>query len=237
MHPILLKCGPLAIYSYGVMVALGFGIASTLIYRRASELNVDKGIVLDLLIVILISGIIGGRLFFVLLNLGYYARQPLEIFMLWKGGLAWFGGFFAALAATVVCSRMRGLDFWLVADLAAPYAALGQAFGRVGCYLNGCCYGIGRHPVQLYSASLLAAIFVVLVMWQKKRRFKGEVFLGYCIVYPFQRFFIEFLRGDNPKALWGLTIFQLISIAVFFCAFLLFSLKAREWKKRNSHSR
>jgi len=237
MHPILFKLGPLTIYSYGVMVALGFGIAAMLIYRRAAELNVDKAIVLDLVIVILIYGIIGARLFYVLLNLGYYARRPLEIFMLWKGGLAWFGGFFAALAAAAVCSRMRGLHFWLVADLAAPYAALGQAFGRVGCYLNGCCYGIGAHPLQLYSATLLFAIFVVLMMWQRRARFNGEVLLGYCLLYSFKRFFMEFLRGDNPKVLLGLTIFQLISIAVFSAALVIFILKAREWKKKNSPSR
>ena len=237
MHPILLKFGPLTIYSYGVMVALGFGIGSILVYRRAAEFKVDKGIVLDLFIVILISGIIGARLFYVSLDLGYYARQPLEILNLSKGGLAWFGGFFAALVAAAFCSRKWKLNFWTVADLAAPYVALGQAFGRVGCFLNGCCYGIGRHPVQLYSVAMLFAIFVVLVMWQRRRRFEGEVFLGYSLLYSFKRFFIEFLRGDNPKVLSGLTFFQVISVAVFSAALVIFFIKARSWKKRSSHSK
>jgi len=237
MHPVLLKFGPLTVYSYGVMVAVGFGLATALIYRNAAKSNLDKNEMLDLLIIILIAGVIGARLFYVLLNLGYYASRPLEIPNLSMGGLVWFGGFLAALAAAVLYLKRTGLDFWTVADFVAPYLAIGQAVGRIGCFLNGCCYGTGRHPTQLYSAVLLLAIFAVLRTWQARRHFEGEIFLAYCLLYSVKRFCIEFLRGDNPKVLSGLTLFQVISVVLFSATLVIFFIKARSWKKRSSHSR
>jgi phosphatidylglycerol:prolipoprotein diacylglycerol transferase len=243
MHPILLKLGPFTIYSYGVMVAAGFSLAAFLIYRRAPKFDMDRDKMVDYLILILISGVVGARILYVLLNFGYYRANPIEILNLSGGGLVWYGGFISALLASVWFLKIKNIDFWLVADLIAPYIALGQAFGRIGCYLNGCCYGIlapcnfifgERQPTQIYSAILLVIIFIVLVKWQEGRRFKGEIFLGYCALYSCKRFFIEFLRGDNPKIFSGLTMSQLISAVVFLAVLIVFKLKADEWRKKIS---
>ncbi len=254
MHPILLKIGPFTIYSYGMMVAIGFAAAVFSIYRRAPKFQIDKNKMLDLCIIILVSGIVGARLLYVLLNLPYYAADPIEIFKLSKGGLVWYGGFLSALGAAVLYLRMAKLDFWSVMDLVTPYFALGQAFGRIGCLLNGCCYGLPsdpgcmlavrsvndptpRYPVQIYAAVALFLIFLILRVWQDRKNFTGEIALGYCALYSYKRFLIEFLRADNPRILFGLTMSQLISIAVLFMAIVTFLYKANQWKRKNSHLR
>ena len=243
MHPILLKLGPINIYSYGVMVAVGFSIAAFLVYRRAPKFGMDRDVVIDYLILALASGIAGARIFYVLLNIGYYSARPMEILNLSRGGLVWYGGFAAAILVSIWFTKKKGLCFWSIVDLLAPYIALGQAFGRIGCYLNGCCYGISasdnfifgrRHPTQIYSSILLFIIFAVLIKWQSVKRFKGEIFMGYCILYSCKRFCMEFLRADNPRIFLGLTISQLISAAVLLAALCIFKIKADEWRRKIS---
>ncbi|MFA5142801.1 MAG: prolipoprotein diacylglyceryl transferase [Candidatus Omnitrophota bacterium] len=248
MYPIFLKFGVVTVYSYGVMVAIGFALAAALIYRRAERFGIDKDKAVDLAIIILISGILGARGLYVLLNLPFYLANPVEIVMLSKGGLVWYGGFILSLAAVIIYIRMNSLDIWAVVDLIAPYAALAQSFGRIGCFLNGCCYGIKmnacaplavtfpsgadpRLPVQLISAGLLFLIFLILLVRQAHRRFGGEIFFSYCMLYSLKRFAMEFLRGDNPRVFLGLTMSQLISVLVFIAALILFLHKARLWKK------
>jgi len=174
--------------------------------------------------------------------------------MLSKGGLVWYGGFLSALIAMIVYTRLNKLDFWSVLDLIAPYAALAQGFGRIGCFLNGCCYGIKvapgfplavtfpcdlepRFPAQLVSAGALFLIFAILAIWQKKRRFGGEIFFAYCILYSSKRFLMEFLRGDNPKIFLGLTMSQLISAVIFVASLVIFLYKASLWKNRPTVSK
>ena len=244
MHPVLLKLGPLNVYSYGVMVALGFAVATACIYMRAPRFGIDGNSVVDAMIIMLVSGIIGARALYVFQNLDHYLANPLEIPNLAKGGLIWYGAFLAGLAAAAVYIKKKGMDFWTAVDLAAPYIALGQAIGRIGCFLNGCCYGIetspgttlaeyvARHPVQLYSAASLLAIFVILRIWQDRRRFRGEIFLGYCILYSSKRFLMEFFRGDNPRVILGLTMSQAISIVILAVSVAVFAFLAVSWKKR-----
>lgn len=234
MHPILLKLGPVTVYSYGAFVALGFAVAAFLIYRRAASFGIDKDNIVDLLILMLVTGIVGARLLYVFLNLGYYRANPYEVVDLSRGGLVWYGGFFAAIGSSVIYIKRKSMGFWNVMDLVTPYIALAQAFGRVGCFFNGCCYGIKDIPVQLYSALILIIIFVLLVLWQDRRRFAGEIALGYCMLYSLKRFGIEFLRGDNPGIFFGLTISQVLSLVVIIAAVLIFIKKASKWKENGT---
>ncbi|MDD5137184.1 MAG: prolipoprotein diacylglyceryl transferase, partial [Candidatus Omnitrophica bacterium] len=188
------------------------------------------------------------RLLYVALNASFYLANPVEIVLLSKGGLIWYGGFILALAVVIIYVYLNNLDLWSVIDLIVPYVALAQAFGRIGCFLNGCCYGLkvapdfpfavtfpceadARLPAQLISAGILFLIFIVLIKWQDRRRFGGEIFFAYCILYSLKRFIMEFLRGDNPRILAGLTMSQLISIFIFIAALMLFLYKRRLWKK------
>lgn len=243
MFPILFKAGPFCVYSYGMMVAIGFCVVTFLVYHRAAIFGVDKDKMVDYLILILVTGIIGARILYVIINIGYYLKNPIEIFYLSRGGLVWYGGFIAAFMASSWFVRLKRMDLWDVADLMAPYLALGQAFGRIGCYLNGCCFGIAapanfifgdRHPTQVYAAILLLVIFAYLFRMQERRRFAGEIFMAYCMLYPVKRFIIEFLRGDNPKIFLGLTISQLISLAIFTAAVFIYKNKADKWRSAAS---
>lgn len=254
MHPILIKVGPFAVYSYGVMVAIGFAAAAFLVYRRSSKFGLDRNRMVNLLAILLLSGIFGARTLYIFLNLSFYQANPLEIIMLSNGGLVWYGGFAAALITLIFYLWVNKISFWQAADLIVPYVALAQGFGRIGCFLNGCCYGIAvkaltpfavtfpfdetsRLPSQLISGALLFLIFIILRVWQDRRRFGGEIFLGYCMLYSFKRFIVEFLRSDSPRILFGLTISQILSIAVFIIAAALFLKKAGGWKKRLSVSK
>ena len=239
MHPILLKVNSLNVYSYGFMVALGFAVAVFLMCASAGKFNLNKDRVIDLSILVLVAGVIGARLLYIILNLKYYIANPLEIPQLSKGGLVWYGGFLAAIAAMIIYVRRKGLGFLAVADFFVPYLALAQAFGRIGCFLNGCCYGIeappgyplavifpqdfcSRHPTQIYAALALILMYIILRLWQEKPHFTGEIFLAYCMLYSVKRFLIEFLRGDNPRVVLGLTLSQATSTAVFFVSLFVF---------------
>jgi len=237
MHPILLKLGPFTIYSYGVMVAIGFGVATFLARARASKLNIDPDKIIDVAILLIVFGIIGARLLYVLLNLSFYVANPIDIIKLSNGGLVWYGGFISAVLAGTVYVKKTRLNFWAVADLFVPYVALAQAFGRIGCFLNGCCYGKDGIPVQIYSSIALFIIFVILRIWQDNKHFESEIFLGYCVLYSFKRFLMEFLRGDNPRILYGLTMSQIISVFVFLLSAAYLLHRMIQWKKRHSNTR
>lgn len=253
MHPTLFTIGPLTVYSYGVMVAIGFMVATFFIYKAAPLLGFDRSKIVDINIIALISGIVGARILYVVLNLSYYIHNPLELLNISRGGLVWYGGFLAACISIFLYARVSGYNFWSLLDLMVPYVALAQAFGRIGCFLNGCCYGIEssaayplrvlypgeyipRHPTQLYSAVALFLLFIILKVWQDRRRFCGEIFLGYCMLYPAERFAVEFLRGDNPKLGLGLTVSQWISLVILAAAVVIFICRKISWKKGISSS-
>lgn len=252
MHPILIKIGPVTLYSYGLMVALGFGLAVYLAARNAGAFGLKKGDVIDTLLFVLIGGLIGARLLYVLLNIGYFKARPIEIFYLSRGGLVYYGGFISALVAALIYTSRKKIAFWDMMDLLGPYIALGQSVGRIGCFLNGCCYGVEAPedfplgvyfpsktpaplvPTQLYSSLALLAVFFILRAIQKNRRFRAEVFLAYVSIYSFQRFFMEYLRGDNPVITAGLTFSQLTSVAVFFASLAAYVILYTRWKNTRS---
>jgi len=251
MYPTLIKIGHISIYSYGVMVAAGFGISIYLASLRTPLFGVRKDDLLDCALYILIGGLAGARLLYVALNFGYFKARPLEIFYLSQGGLAYYGAFLGGIAAGVIYVLKSGISFWDTADLLAPYIALGQSIGRIGCLLNGCCYGrpvsddfpfkvyfpqdhVARHPTQVYSSLILLALFAVLSMLQERRRFSGEIFLAYVFAYSFQRYFIEFLRGDNPAVVFGMTTSQLMSVLFFALSFFIYRKYLKRWKNTQS---
>lgn len=248
MHPVLFTIGSFAVYSYGVMVALGFAVATFFVWRGAEQFGFDRNKVVDVMIIALVSGIIGARALYVMINLAYYRQNPLEALNLSRGGLVWYGGFIVSFLTLVIYTRRARWDLWKLLDLIAPYIALAQGFGRIGCFLNGCCYGVEaprgnffsvlypgehalRHPSQLYSAVLLFGLFAILKAWQDRRRFAGEIFLGYCMLYATKRFLVEFLRGDNPKLFLGLTMSQEISVVILAASAAFFTYKAAAWRK------
>ncbi len=245
MHPILFKIGNFSIYSYGVMLAVGFLSGTFLAVKEAQRRSIDKELIIDLAFAIIIAGLIGARIFYVISNFSYFRNNPLEIMMLNRGGLVWYGGLIAGTLTLFIFTKIKKVSFLTIADIFAPGLAIGQAFGRIGCFLRGCCYGkptdsiIGVYcseqgaklfPSQIISAIWLVIIFFILKSLSKKKRHPGEIFLAYLILYSLKRFFVEFIRGDSPAVFLGLTSFQLISVLIFVISFSLFLNARRKFK-------
>lgn len=223
MHPVLFKIGPLNLYSYGVMLAAAFFTAVFLARRAAKEARISPDVITDLGLVLLFSGIAGARLLYVILNIQDYVGNPFEILMLSHGGLAFYGGALAAFIAGIVYAKLKGLSIYKLGDLIAPYAALGQAIGRIGCFLNGCCFGKSEHPAQIYSSLALIFIYGFLRLFARLKVKPGVVLVLYGVLYSVKRFFMEFLRDDNIIILFGLTFSQFISVIVFIVCILILS--------------
>jgi len=233
MHPIICTIGPFTLYSYGLMLVIAFIAGSVLAGLQAKKENISPEIIFNLCFVAFISGVIGARLFYIFENLSYYIRNPVEVIMLQKGGLSWFGGLiFGSLCALVYIKRKK-LSVYRILDLIVPYLAFAQAIGRFGCLLNGCCFGktsrfgiyFAVHkavliPTQLYSSLALLLIFLILRFFQARPHKEGQIFFLYLLLYSTKRFVIEFWRADNPVVFTGLTFFQILSIGLFFISCL-----------------
>jgi phosphatidylglycerol:prolipoprotein diacylglycerol transferase len=148
--------------------------------------------------------------------------------MLQHGGLSWFGGLTFSIVCGIVYLKKKRISVYKIFDLIAPFLALTQGLGRIGCLLNGCCFGkvskFGIYfpvhnavliPTQIYSSLALIFIFIILRFIQDKPHQEGTIFFAYLLLYSLKRFFIEFWRADNPSVLFGLTLFQALSIIIF----------------------
>ncbi len=231
MYPIICQMGPFTIYSYGLLLVVAFLVSSTLATFQAKKQKINPDIIFNLSFTVFISGIIGARSLYVIENITYYLRNPLEIIMLQLGGLSWFGGLILGFLSGTVYLKKKKLSIYRILDLMSPFVALGQAIGRIGCLSNGCCFGkiskFGLYfpvhklvliPTQIYSSLALVFIFIILRFLQDRPHKEGEIFFAYLLFYSIKRFFIEFWRADNEIILFGLTLFQLMSIAVFCLA-------------------
>ncbi|MBI3996559.1 MAG: prolipoprotein diacylglyceryl transferase [Candidatus Omnitrophica bacterium] len=243
MHPILLHLGPLTLYSYGAMLVLGFLTTTWLACRfarqvPAASVAITAEQVVDFSCFALLGGIVGGRIFYVILRWEEFARDPLEIVALWHGGLVWYGGFIGGIMAGWLYVRAQRLDFLRVLDQFMPFVALGHAIGRVGCFFNGCCYGktttlwcgvwFPGHeqavlPTQLFEAGGLLVLFLILRRLQSPSNLRspGTVFGAYLIGYGLLRCVIEWFRGDQTVWWMGLTLQQLISACLVVCGLAL----------------
>ncbi|MCM8778325.1 MAG: prolipoprotein diacylglyceryl transferase [Candidatus Omnitrophica bacterium] len=237
MYPILFRIGPISIYSYGLMLVLAFVISTYLAKRKANEVGFSAEAIVNLSTYLLIGGVIGARILYVFLNIDEYKASPLQIFMLQRGGLSFYGGMLGGFLAGILFLKKYKFPFTETADFIIPYVSLGQAIGRVGCFLRGCCYGketlffirikfpdelVYRHPTELYASLLNLFIFIFLIQAYRRRSFSGEIFLFYLILYSAKRFLLDFLRGDLPPIYMGLTVFQIVSIFVFLFSLIVF---------------
>jgi phosphatidylglycerol:prolipoprotein diacylglycerol transferase len=253
--PIALRLGPLAIHWYGLMYVIAFGLFLWLAARRTrmapfAERGWTRRDVEDLLFFGVLGVIIGGRLGYVLFyKPGYYASQPLEALMVWKGGMSFHGGLLGVIGAMVLFARRRARRFFEVADLVAPCVPTGLAAGRLGNFINGELWGreadpslpwamvfpqsgsmVARHPSQLYQAALEGLLLFVLLWWyastpREKPRATGRVSGAFLVGYGVLRFIVEFFREPDrflgPLAL-GLSMGQWLCLPMIaFGAWLM----------------
>jgi phosphatidylglycerol:prolipoprotein diacylglycerol transferase len=252
MHKIAFQFGPLAIHWYGVMVALGFLAGLWTASRRAPRDGIHPERILDLGPWLIVGAIVGSRLLFVISYWDeYFARQPwYEIFMIQRGGLVFYGGLIGAFAGAVIFIRWKKLPFLKVADVTAPSIALGHAFGRIGCLMNGCCYGkptecflaihfpashetggIGVHPTEIYESVLNALLYLGLAWLFRRKKFDGQIFALYLMIYAVLRATVEFFRGDYSSLILGwITPGQVASVVTFVLGVAMWRLASRQAK-------
>ncbi len=244
MHRVLLEIGEFSIYSYGFMIALAVLVSLFLLYRHSRREGYDPEMVLESVLLICISGMVGARLLFVILQWETYSQDLLAVFSMWDGGLSFYGAFALGLVVFLLWCRWRNLSFLLLTDLYAPYVALGYAFGRIGCFLNGCCYGsvtdvpwavvipvvdnFPRHPVQLYAAAGSLIMFLLLRHLYRYKLFPGFNLLNLVMLYGLMRFVVEFFREEEAWVGF-LSMAQVFSGAFFIIAGML-SLGIYYWR-------
>jgi phosphatidylglycerol:prolipoprotein diacylglycerol transferase len=215
MHPILFQFGPFTLRSYGLMMAISFLLGIWLALKLNRRAGRPDEPLLDLSTVIMLGAVVGARALYVVVMWQDFKAAPLEILMVWKGGLVYYGGLIGAASASYLWLRKKGLPIWAYGDAVAPGLALGQVTGRLGCYFNGCCYGrpdeahglifpalgdnVPHLPVMLYEAAFCLVLSTALYLFWPRRKFDGQVFWVYVAAYALWRFGIEFLRGDVER--------------------------------------
>jgi phosphatidylglycerol:prolipoprotein diacylglycerol transferase len=224
MHPELFRIGPLAIHSYGVMLALSFLIGIYLAVRNGKKRGIKEDEIVNVAFIIIIASIVGSRLFYVLFHIQEF--QGRWIYAFWPvqedgtiglGGLILLGGFILAFLSAALYMSYKKLNFWKVADSIVPSIAFGIFLTRIGCHLNGCCFGkacglpwgvsfplnspagsvMGGshiHPTQLYSSLNGLIIFLVLSWLDRKNYFDGVLTGSFFILYGIARFVVDFFR-------------------------------------------
>lgn len=233
MHRILLQFSFFTIYSWGLAIAIGFGVAILYFLSALKKEHIPPGFIMNLLVGIVLFAILGGRVFHVLINLHYYVFRPGGIIRLWEGGMVLYGGLIFSLAFSIYYIRRYNLPFGKIADSATPAIAFGLTIGRVGCFLNGCCYGVPSgfgfvfpptspaglmfpgqtlFPTQLISSLNLLIMGLILHLFRKRDINRHKLLPLFLIFYSIHRFFIEFVRGDTFPFFLNLTLFQIISI-------------------------
>ncbi len=228
MAPILFKCPFFTIYTYGVFVALAFLVTVPLWVREAGRRGLDAERIYTLGLLILAAGVGGARLLYVLLNWQDFSGDWLEVIRLQHGGLAWFGGLAGAFGALVLYARRQRWSVRAVLDSVVPFAALGQAVGRIGCFFNGCCYGFPvewglyfrTHGTRLFPTQLVASATLFIIAWLLMRMQRrdtageGRIVAWYLVAAGLQRFLMEFLRADIRPYYFSLSVFQWMALAV-----------------------
>ncbi|MBL8022869.1 MAG: prolipoprotein diacylglyceryl transferase [Elusimicrobia bacterium] len=253
MYPVLFHWGPFSLHTYGLFAAFGFlagyGIASAMARRR----EISPAVVGDALFPLLLGGLLGARLFYVLFHGAEFSGQWLDTLKIWQGGLMWQGGFLGALVAFALFLRRRRLPFLPMTDIFAPAVAVGQALGRIGCLFAGCCFGrtcdlpwaitfhhaeslapTGQplHPTQLYDAglNLLLAAFLLILSKSPWSSRAGRLTGVYLLLAGAARLGVEYFRADARGT--GLGIFSatgLVAIGLTIAgSLLLISLRTRQ---------
>lgn len=245
MHPILFRVGNFSVESYWVFMILGIMIGGIVIYWQAKRKNLNSHKAIYLIIIAIISAFIGSRLSYVLLNLNSYQKDLLKIFQFWKGGFSWQGGFIIAflIIFLILKNDKENLGKWLDAGILG--ILIGHSIGRIGCFLNGCCYGITtnvpwaiknlslndgllRHPTQLYEAFSYFLIFLLLYSYAKKIKLKnGSLFFIGTTLHSLARFIIEYFRFNidfiYQSEVWCFTLThaQLTALIIIIISFFI----------------
>jgi len=223
VYPELAHWGFVHIRTYGLMLALAFLVGTWLGMREAKRLGLDEDRLVNVILIVLIASVLGARALYVLEHIQEFRREWGSVIALWQGGLTLYGGVIAGTIAGLLAAQRLGLPMWTVADALAPSLALGTGIGRVGCFLNGCCYGrpttlpwgvhfppdsfaglefgnAAVHPSQLYFAA--AGVILLALLWGLRRRLTvpGVLFWTFIVLFGLVRIPLDMTRAYEPEA-------------------------------------
>jgi phosphatidylglycerol---prolipoprotein diacylglyceryl transferase len=239
IDPVLVTLGSFTIRWYGVMMSLAILAGVALALRRARAAGIGEDDALYVILWALPSAFVGARLLHVIDAWQYYTTYPLQILAIQEGGLAIYGGLLGGVAGGALAARRKGLLSWKALDVAAPAMILGQAIGRLGCFMNGEHQGhptdlpwatsyihpgsmapdsLPRHPAQMYEFFFDLVILGLLLLLGRRVRRDGVIFTLYAALYSFGRFWISTVREDAPFLL-GFNEAQVVSVVIFLVAF------------------
>jgi phosphatidylglycerol:prolipoprotein diacylglycerol transferase len=255
ISPIALRLGLFNIRWYAILIALGVALGLVMACTEAKKVGFAPGDVIDFVIYTLPLWLLGARLYYVIFNLSYYFANPAEIFALWHGGLAIYGGLLIGITCLFIFCKKRHLSFFKFLDILVPSVLLAQVIGRWGNFINQEAYGFATtksflrstlhlpnfivegmkidatyyQPTFLYESfwNLLGLFLILLLRHQKNFYREGEIFWQYVAWYAFGRFFIEGMRSDSLMILGNFRISQTLSL-LFFCLAIFFIYSGRK---------
>lgn len=258
MYPELFRIGSFPVNTYGVFLALAFLCAILITVKLGERDGLPRDRIYDLCLWMLLASLVGSKIL-MLFTEPEYRDNPLQLVSLdfLRSGGVFYGGLLGAVLAGYLLMKRYKLPWWKTADACAPGIAIGNFFGRQGCFAAGCCWGkptnlpwgvkfteLGHeitgvptdsylHPTQLYESFAMLLVFFFLLWLHKRKRFDGQVLLAYALLYSTIRFAIEFVR-DDPRGdilglttLTGLSTSQLISIVVGISALIILIIRRR----------
>lgn len=229
MRPVLFNIFGSQIYSYYVFITLGIFAGLYFFYKYSKRSGIPHNHIIDISIISIVTGYLGGRLFHVLFSMpGYYFSNPEQILFFWKGGYAIYGAIIVPIFFIYLYTRSKKIGLFTITDALAPAVSIGTAIGRIGCLLQGCCYGKetdilwairsldGRlvHPTQIYLSLHGLIMFFILTWSFNKKKYEGYLTYLYFVLYSSGRFIIEMLRADERGGIYGLSSFQIISLLI-----------------------
>jgi phosphatidylglycerol:prolipoprotein diacylglycerol transferase len=258
MYPEIFHLGSFPINTYGVFLAIAFLCAIMIAVRLAARDGLPRERIYDLSLWMLLGGLVGSKVL-MLFTEPEYREHPMQLLSLdfLRSGGVFYGGLIGAVLMGYFLMKRYKLPWWKTADACAPGIAIGNFFGRQGCFAAGCCWGkpttlpwgvkfteLGHeitgvptgtylHPTQLYESFAMLIVFFVLLWLHKHKRFSGQVILFYALLYSIVRFAIEFVRDDPRGDVFGLTTLtglstsQMISLVVGIGAAVLLVIRRR----------
>ena len=251
MHNDLFSIGPFTVHTYGLMIAIGLLAALYIAEYRAPKNGLDKEMVFPLTMNCLITGILGAKLMFILQGWKEFLEDPKA--MLGSSGLVVYGGIIGGILCAIIYCKIKKQNFWDAFDIALPSVAVAQAFGRIGCFFAGCCYGaktdawygiafthsdyapngVKMIPTQLISSAGMFLIAALLFWYAYHAKKTGQVGAAYMVLYSIGRFCVEFLRGDEVRGRVGsLSTSQFISIFILAAGVALWILRSKSTQLR-----
>lgn len=240
MYNDILTIGPVTLHGYGLMIGIGVAVALLVGDYRAKKKGLNGDLIYGLTVSTVILGFLAARILFIITEWQNFLLDPMRYIT--GSGFVVFGGIIGGALTIYGYCKWKKMDFWSYLDLMIPSVALAQGFGRIGCFLAGCCYGketdscigitftnsqfapnnVSLLPSQLFMAAGDFAIAAVLLWYAKKDRSKGRISMLYLMLYSAGRFLVEFTRNDDRGFVGALSTSQFIGIFTFIFGAVMF---------------